>query len=58
MKISLGGDRIGARIVGPWLAADLVQGHLAATFSADQDCRRRVATPMAVQRSYNTAAAE
>jgi ribose 5-phosphate isomerase RpiB len=53
MKIS-----IGARIVGPWLAADLVQGHLAATFSADQDCRRRVATPMAVQRSYNTAAAE
>ncbi len=33
---------IGAKIVGPWLAADLVRIYLAARFSGDEDCRRRV----------------
>jgi len=34
---------LGAQIVGPWLAMDLVDAFLAATFSTDEDCRRRVA---------------
>ena len=34
---------IGAQIVGPWLAADLVDAFLAAEFSTDEDFRRRVA---------------
>lgn len=34
---------IGAQIVGPWLAADLVSAFLAAKFSDDEDFRRRVA---------------
>jgi ribose 5-phosphate isomerase B len=34
---------IGAQIVGPWLAEDLVRVYLGATFSTDEDCRRRVA---------------
>jgi ribose 5-phosphate isomerase B len=34
---------IGAQIVGPWLAADLVQAYLRAEFSTDEDFRRRVA---------------
>jgi ribose 5-phosphate isomerase B len=34
---------IGAQIVGPWLAKDLVAAYLAAEFSTDEDCRRRVA---------------
>ncbi|BCG57612.1 RpiB/LacA/LacB family sugar-phosphate isomerase [Paenibacillus sp. URB8-2] len=33
---------IGAKIVGPWLAADLVEHFLKAEFSTDEDCRRRV----------------
>jgi ribose 5-phosphate isomerase B len=33
---------IGAQIIGPWLAQDLVSSYLAATFSTDEDCRRRV----------------
>ncbi|RTZ47466.1 ribose 5-phosphate isomerase B [Candidimonas sp. SYP-B2681] len=33
---------IGAQIVGPWLANDLVSAYLDATFSTDEDCRRRV----------------
>jgi ribose 5-phosphate isomerase B len=34
---------IGAQIVGPWLAKDLVAAWLAARFSTDEDYRRRVA---------------
>lgn len=34
---------IGAQIVGPWLARDLVAAYLAAEFSTDEDFRRRVA---------------
>lgn len=34
---------IGAQIVGPWLAQDLVQAYLKAQFSTDENCRRRVA---------------
>jgi ribose 5-phosphate isomerase B len=49
---------IGAKIVGPWLAVDLVRGYLAATFSTDEDCRRRVAKLMELERSYSKAAAE
>jgi ribose 5-phosphate isomerase B len=33
---------IGAQIVGPWLAKDLISAYLAAEFSTDQDVRRRV----------------
>jgi ribose 5-phosphate isomerase B len=33
---------IGAQIVGPWLANDLVAAFLAARFSTDEDFRRRV----------------
>jgi ribose 5-phosphate isomerase B len=33
---------IGAQIVGPWLAQDLVRSYLEATFSTDEDFRRRV----------------
>lgn len=34
---------IGAQIVGPWLAKDLISSYLAAEFSTDEDFRRRVA---------------
>ncbi len=34
---------LGAQIVGSWLARDLVQAYLAARFSTDENCRRRVA---------------
>jgi ribose 5-phosphate isomerase B len=34
---------LGAQIVGPWLARDLVAIYLAAEFSTDEDFRRRVA---------------
>jgi ribose 5-phosphate isomerase B len=34
---------IGAQIVGPWLARDLVDAYLSARFSDDPDFRRRVA---------------
>jgi ribose 5-phosphate isomerase B len=33
---------IGAKIVGPWLASDLISSFLTAEFSTDEDCRRRV----------------
>lgn len=33
---------IGAQIVGPWLAKDLITSYLAAEFSTDEDFRRRV----------------
>ena len=33
---------IGAQIVGPWLAKDLIDAYLNATFSTDEDFRRRV----------------
>jgi ribose 5-phosphate isomerase B len=49
---------IGAKIVGPWLAADLVRIYLAATFSTDADCRRRVAKLMEMERAFAKAAAE
>ena len=34
---------IGAQIVGPWLAKDLITAYLGAEFSTDEDFRRRVA---------------
>jgi ribose 5-phosphate isomerase B len=34
---------IGAQIVGPWLAKDLVSAYLNAKFSTDEEFRRRVA---------------
>ncbi len=34
---------IGAQIVGAWLACDLVTAYMSATFSTDEDFRRRVA---------------
>jgi len=34
---------IGAQIIGPWLAVDLIDAFLRAEFSTDEDCRRRVA---------------
>lgn len=34
---------LGAQIVGPWLARDLISAFLAAQFSTDADLRRRVA---------------
>lgn len=34
---------IGAQIVGPWLAKDLVSAFISARFSTDEDFRRRVA---------------
>lgn len=34
---------IGAQIVGPWLAQDLITAYLQAEFSTDEDFRRRVA---------------
>lgn len=33
---------IGAQIVGPWLALDLVDSYLTAEFAADEEFRRRV----------------
>ncbi|GJD53760.1 Ribose-5-phosphate isomerase B [Methylobacterium crusticola] len=33
---------VGAQIVGPWLANDLITAYLAAEFSTDADFRRRV----------------
>lgn len=33
---------LGAKIVGAWLACDLISAYLGATFSADEDVRRRV----------------
>jgi ribose 5-phosphate isomerase B len=34
---------IGAQIVGPWLARDLIAAYLAAKFSTEEEFRRRVA---------------
>ena len=34
---------IGAQIVGPWLAKDLIAAYLVAEFSTDEEFRRRVA---------------
>ncbi len=47
---------IGAKIVGPWLAVDLVRGYLAAEFSTDEDCRRRVRKLMEIERAFSRAA--
>jgi ribose 5-phosphate isomerase B len=33
---------LGAKIIGAWVACDLVTAYLAATFSTDEDFRRRV----------------
>ena len=43
---------IGAKIVGPWLAVDLVRDYIAAEFSTDEDCRRRVRKLMEMERTY------
>jgi ribose 5-phosphate isomerase B len=40
---------IGAQIVGAWLACDLVSAYLEATFSTDEDFRRRVAKLAAME---------
>jgi ribose 5-phosphate isomerase B len=47
---------IGAKIVGPWLAEDLVRIYLAASFSTDEDCRRRVAKLMEMERAFTNSA--
>lgn len=54
MKISVGGDHAGFPLMATVIAVckDLGQ---AATFSTDEDCRRRVAKLMALERSYNKA---
>lgn len=44
---------IGAKIVGVWLAVDLVRAYLAAEFSTDEDCRRRVRKLMELERAAN-----
>jgi ribose 5-phosphate isomerase B len=41
---------LGAQIVGPWLALDLIDSYLAARFSTDADFRRRVAKLEAMDR--------
>jgi ribose 5-phosphate isomerase B len=41
---------IGAQIVGPWLARDLISAYLGARFSTDEDYRRRVAKLDAMDR--------
>jgi ribose 5-phosphate isomerase B len=41
---------IGAKIVGPWLAEDLVRIFLSAEFSTDPDLRRRVAKLTVMER--------
>jgi ribose 5-phosphate isomerase B len=41
---------IGAQIVGPWLARDLVAAFLQAEFSTDEEFRRRVAKLAALER--------
>jgi ribose 5-phosphate isomerase B len=33
---------LGAQIIGPWLAKDLITAFITARFSTDEDCRRRV----------------
>ena len=33
---------LGAQIIGPWLAKDLIIAFIKAEFSKDEDCRRRV----------------
>lgn len=40
---------IGAKIVGPWLACDLLGAFLTAEFSTDEDVRRRVAKLSAME---------
>jgi ribose 5-phosphate isomerase B len=40
---------IGAQIVGAWLACDLVTAYLGASFSTDEDFRRRVAKLAAME---------
>jgi ribose 5-phosphate isomerase B len=47
---------VGAKIVGAWLAADLVRIYLAAEFSTDEDCRRRVAKLMAMESAWGRVA--
>jgi ribose 5-phosphate isomerase B len=47
---------IGAKIVGAWLAVDLVRAFLAAEFSTDEDCRRRVRKLMEMERTLFRAA--
>jgi ribose 5-phosphate isomerase B len=49
---------IGAKIVGPWLAEDLVRTYLAATFSTDEDCRRRVAKLKEMELAFGKPAAK
>jgi ribose 5-phosphate isomerase B len=42
---------LGAQIVGPWLAKDLVAAYLAARFSTEPEYRRRVAKLAALDRA-------
>lgn len=48
---------IGAKIVGPWLAVDLVRGFLGARFGTDEDVRRRVAKLNEMDRANSKPAA-
>jgi len=44
---------IGAKIVGAWLAVDLVRAYLQAEFSTDEDCRRRVRKLLELEREFS-----
>jgi ribose 5-phosphate isomerase B len=44
---------IGAQIVGPWLARDLVSAYLAAEFSTSEEFRRRVAKLNAMESGWS-----
>jgi ribose 5-phosphate isomerase B len=44
---------IGAQIVGPWLARDLVSAYLTAEFSRSEEFRRRVAKLHAMESGWS-----
>lgn len=43
----------GAKLIGPWLVVDLVEGFLQAEFSTDEDCRRRVEKLHEMERNFS-----
>ena len=45
---------IGAQIVGPWLAYDLITAYLTATFSSAEEFRRRVAKLTAMENEWQS----
>ena len=49
---------LGAQVVGPWLAKDLISAFLAAAFSTDEDVRRRVAKLHAMEAEASAAGSQ